>query len=330
MPTVMLTTHCPNRCDWCFARPKMEDYLARGIREMSWEDFMAVVDFYERSRIGHMILLGGEPGLHTRFPDILDVLARRGFSIHVSTTGILPEQVVDRVAEMTLPQLRFGVNSASFFEYGREKRERVDYFLRRLGPMAGLSYTITEKDVVGKSPMPLLDRMAMILQFSLIRHIQFQIAVPGERNRLYVPFDRYRDLAELIRRWFSLLWKHGISCALDCHCMPACAIPEDLRETGLFETRCDRFMIDIGPGREIWPCFPLSRQIEYLDRFATRDEITEHFRRANGPKSILFDDACAGCEEKEAKTCHGGCRGFVHVRTEKRGQSPFRLFRHVS
>jgi hypothetical protein len=48
MPTVMLTTHCPNRCDWCFARPRMEDYLSRGIREMSWEDFLAVVDFYER------------------------------------------------------------------------------------------------------------------------------------------------------------------------------------------------------------------------------------------------------------------------------------------
>ena len=30
--------------------------------------------------------------------------------------------------------------------------------------------------------------------------------------------------------------------------MPACAIPEDLREAGIFTAKCDRFMIDIGPG----------------------------------------------------------------------------------
>jgi MoaA/NifB/PqqE/SkfB family radical SAM enzyme len=309
----------------------MEDYLARGIREMSWEDFLSVVEFYEHSRLSHMILLGGEPGLHTRFQDILQLLAEKGFSTHVATTGILPERVVDRVARETLPRLRFGVNSTSYFEYDRDKRERADHFLRRLGRTANLCYTITQRDLDDKNMEPILDRLAMILQFSLIPHLQFQISVPGERNRLFIPFDRYRDLAELIRCWFNFLKKHGVSCALDCHCMPACAIPDDLKNSGLFETRCERFMIDIGPEREIWPCFPLSRQIERLDRFETRDEITEHFRRANGPQDILFDDSCAGCEEKEAKTCHGGCRGFAHIRNDasayhkanKKGTAPF-------
>jgi pyruvate-formate lyase-activating enzyme len=320
MPTVMLTTHCPNRCDWCFARTRMEDYLSRGIREMSWEDFLAVADFYERSRLHHMILVGGEPGLHTRFVDILNVLGEKGFSAHVATTGILPERVVDGIAGETLPRLRFGVNSTSYFEYGRDKRERVDHFLRRLGRMANLCYTITRRDLDGKNMEPILDRLAMILQFSLIRHIQFQIAVPGERNRFYVPFDRYRDLAELIRCWFTVLKKHGISCALDCHCMSACAIPDDLKNTGLFETRCDRFMIDIGPGREIWPCFPLSRQSGSLDRFGTRDEIGDYFRSVNGPQEILYDESCEGCTEREAGTCHGGCRGFEHVRRRETQQ----------
>ncbi len=79
MPTVMLTTHCPNACPWCFARPKMEEYQARGIREMSWDDFVIVVDFYERSGLRQMILLGGEPGLHSRFTDILHLLGRKKF-----------------------------------------------------------------------------------------------------------------------------------------------------------------------------------------------------------------------------------------------------------
>lgn len=310
----MLTTHCPNRCDWCFARPRMEDYISRGIREMSWEEFLAVVDFYERTGLRHMILVGGDPGLHSRFVDVLNALGEKGFSTHVATTGILPERVVDGIAEETMPRLRFGVNSTSYFEYGRNKRERVDHFLRRLGRMANLCYTITQRDLDGKNLEPILDRLAMILQFSLIPHFQFQIAVPGERNRFYVPFDRYRDLAELIRCWVNILKKNGISCGLDCHCVPACAIPDDLTSASLFASRCDRFMIDIGPGREIWPCFPLSRQIGSLDRFGTRDEISDYFRCVNGPQDILYDESCAGCAEREAGTCHGGCRGFEHVR----------------
>jgi MoaA/NifB/PqqE/SkfB family radical SAM enzyme len=105
MPTVMLTTHCPNACPWCFARPKKEEYRARGIREMSWDDFVAVVDFYERSGLRKMILLGGEPGLHSRFMDILHLLSGRKFLIQVGTTGILPESLVDGIVEAGFQEL---------------------------------------------------------------------------------------------------------------------------------------------------------------------------------------------------------------------------------
>ncbi|HOX93709.1 MAG TPA: hypothetical protein PKV09_02825, partial [Syntrophales bacterium] len=64
----------------------MEEYQTQGIREMSWEDFLAVVGFYERSQLCQMILLGGEPGLHSRFMDILCLLREKKFSVLVGTT----------------------------------------------------------------------------------------------------------------------------------------------------------------------------------------------------------------------------------------------------
>ena len=314
MPTIMLTTHCPNACPWCFARPKMEEYRARGIHEMSWDDFAAVVDFYERSGLRHMILLGGEPGLHSRFMDILHLLGRKKFSVLVGTTGILPESLVERLEGDKMPQLAFSLNSTSYFDYGKAQRAQVDRFLRQQGRRVALSYTITEKDLAGNLIEPVLDRIAMIMKHNLLRHLQFQIAVPGGGNRLFVPFDRYRNLAELVRGWFAVLKKNHIYCKLDCHCMPACAIPEDLRNAGLFSTRCDRFMIDIGPGGDMWPCFPLSQQGARLEGFSTLDDIYRHFSLMNGPEGILYDEECRDCDDRAAGSCHGGCRGFMHVR----------------
>jgi|WetSurMetagenome_2_1015567.scaffolds.fasta_scaffold01116_15 MoaA/NifB/PqqE/SkfB family radical SAM enzyme len=314
MPTVMLTCHCPNACPWCFARPKMEEYQARGIREISWDDFLTVVDFYERSGLRQMVLLGGEPGLHSRFMDILHLLSGKKFSVLVGTTGILPESLVDAIAEAGFQDLNFFLNSTSYFKYGKDQRKQVDHFLFRLGRRVALSYTITERDLAATGVEPVLDRIAMMIKFNLSRHLQFQIAVPGERNRLFVPFDRYGDLAELVRRWFAVLRKNHIHCRLDCHCMPSCAISEDLREAGIFTAKCDHFMIDIGPDLEVWPCFPLSQQSFNLDQFSTMGDIYRHCNRMNAAERILYDEQCQDCGEREAGNCHGGCRGFQHLR----------------
>ena len=314
MPTIMLTTYCPNACPWCFARPKMEEYQARGIREMSWDDFVVVVDFYERSGLREMVLLGGEPCLHSRFMDILHLLGSKKFSVLVGTTGILPETLVEDLVEENLPPLIYGLNSTSYFDYPESKRALVDRFLRRNGRKISLSYTITETDLEGRRIEPILDRIAMIMKFNLRRHLQFQIAVPTEGNRLYIPFDRHGELAELLTGWFAVLKKNHIYCRLDCHCMPSCAIPEDLRDAGVFTTRCDRFMVDIGPGGEAWPCYHLSWQAVNLAGFGRMEDLYRHFSRINAPHGILYDERCRDCYERDAGNCHGGCRGFHHLR----------------
>lgn len=314
MPTVMLTTHCPNACEWCFARPKMEEYRARGIYELNWDDFLTVVDFYERSGLREMVLLGGEPGLHSRFMDILRYLHERAFSVLVVTTGVLPAGLVDRIADEKISRLDFGLNSTSYFAYEQEKRERIDYFLSLIGPRVHLAYTITEKDAVEKRVEPILDRIAMIMKFGLARQLQFQIAVPGEKNSMFVPFERYGDVAELLISWFRILRQNGISCGLDCHCIPSCEVPPHLREANFFRSRCDCFMIDIGPDLDIWPCFPLSGYRGNLARFNDLDEIHVHFSEMNPSRGIVYDERCDGCPERASGDCHGGCRGFEHVR----------------
>ena len=322
MPTVILTTRCPNSCEWCFARAKMEAYRARGIFEVGWEDFVAVVDFHERSGFGNINLLGGDPMLHSRFLDILDYLRERGFSTQVGTTGAVPARLVDRLAERKYPCLEFGVNSTSYFDYEPAKRKSVDYFMSHIGYPVGISYTFTDRDVREGSIHPLLDRIAMIHKFSLVPHITLQIAVPHIGTRCFVPFDGYRKVYELLKRWISVLGKNGITHHLDCHCIPKCQLPEDGGALPFAKSTCTSFVFDIGPERDIWPCFPLSERTYRLDQFRDLNDVQTFFSALLGSEDILYEEKCVACPERENRTCHGGCRGFQVLRRGENRPSP--------
>ena len=318
MPTVMLTAKCVNSCEWCFARAKMAEYRSRGISEMGLGDFTSVVDFYASSGIGNLILLGGEPLLHSRFMDVLELLRSRRFSASVSTTGICPKTLVDRIGAGRFPALKFLLNSTSYFDYSPPKRQRVDYFLRHIGHPVVLGYTITERDLDQRNPYAVVDRIGLVMKFSLVSHLQFQIAVPGKGNSRYIPLHRYPDLMDLLQSWFGILRKNRVSYGVDCHSIPRCAMPADAEGAGMFRSTCDRFMIDIGPGLEAWPCFPLSDHAVALDHFSDFNEAHSYFHRGMQDTTPRYEGGCTGCTERKKNACDGGCLGFQNLRPETR------------
>ena len=318
MPTVMLTTTCQNSCPWCFARAKMEYYRSQGIEEMSWEDFLTLVRFYEGSNYRQMNLLGGEPTLHSRVIDILKHLTSRGFFTLVVTNGLLPATLVDTLPQEQFPNVQYFVNSTSYFDHEPEKRRMMDYFLLRTPHAITLSYTITERDVMQPGLEPILDRLFLIMRFGLRPHLQFQIAVPSHGNGDFVPFDRYGTVVELLRRWIDLLQKNRVSVGLDCHCIPACSIPTDARFPFPLNSSCRDFMIDIGPNLEVWPCFPLSSETFKLKQFGTLSELRSFFARASAADQLLRDNDCTACEREKNTACDAGCRGFQILRRTAR------------
>lgn len=306
MPTVMLTTRCPNACPWCFARAKMAAYRARGITEMGWGDVAAVAGFYERNGLRSITLLGGEPMLHSRFVDVLDRLGSRGFEILVATSGNVAETLVDEVAAAGIGSLSFSLNCTSYFDGGPKRRRRVDHFLRRIGRPVTLSYTVSERDLGAKEPYAVVDRMGLIMKFGLRPHLQFQIAVPSRGNAGFIPAGRYGEAVALLRSWFGVLNRNGVTYGLECHSVPRCVIPVEGEGAGLFCSRCPGFMIDIGPGLTVWPCFPLSDITAPLGRFGNFREIREHFRQ----RVADVGRGCEACVGGVTNACGDLCAGF--------------------
>jgi len=305
----MLTTKCPNSCDWCFAQSQMQQYQSKNINEIKWEDFLKVVDFYKKSGLNNIILLGCEPTLHSNFMDILAYLHKENFRVSVSTNGIIDSSLIEKIAAFGIKSLSFGLNTTSYFDYDSTKLKKVNHFLAEVKTPVSLAYTITEKDINNPRLEPMLDRIYLIMRYSLLSQIQFQIAVPSLENKYFIPFDRYKEIVPLIDKWATALNKNNIKVGFDCHSFPKCALSNNHRFENLFYYKCNNFMIDIGPDLSVWPCFPLSDYKVKLDEFENFFQIQKYFKTKLS-NSLIYDESCNNCNEKKKKNVMVAAMGF--------------------
>jgi MoaA/NifB/PqqE/SkfB family radical SAM enzyme len=76
-----LTRHCNLRCAHCF-RADLDK-----VSEIPFETVAKILTEAERYHRPHIAMTGGEPTLHTRFREILDLIVGRGYSFHFVTNG---------------------------------------------------------------------------------------------------------------------------------------------------------------------------------------------------------------------------------------------------
>ena len=93
MANIMITKRCNLNCGYCFAN---EFVNSDNSTDIDIDGFKKILDFIlsdgSEKRIG---LIGGEPTLHHRFGDILDILLseERADRVILYTNGILPENM---------------------------------------------------------------------------------------------------------------------------------------------------------------------------------------------------------------------------------------------
>lgn len=81
-----LTNRCNNRCPACVGRNTVKD-------ELTWEEILRIADGLQELDCKGVILSGGgEPLLHPRFIQTLDLLKQKGVKIGVNTNGLALDQ----------------------------------------------------------------------------------------------------------------------------------------------------------------------------------------------------------------------------------------------
>jgi len=281
---------------------------------LSWNNFIYVADFIERSGHREISFLGGEPFLHPKIVDFVLYLIERDFHVNIFTSGIMNEIMFNESQQYLsgLPFEKFSIvcnlndpKSLSFSE-----SEAVKRFLSVFGHLVTPGFNIY------KLGFDLNFLVNYINQYGMKRHIRLGLAhpIPGTKNAS-IPKENLPEMAKNLMRFLPVIDKFNISPGFDCG-FPMCLFSnEDIGLLYKITKGNLRFgcgpAIDIGPDMKVWSCFPLSNyQKKSVYDFDTYSELYDFYmdlhRKIRIESSGLYLK-CDNCIDRNRELCSGGC-----------------------
>jgi organic radical activating enzyme len=306
MPNILLTNYCNQQCPYCFAQQRLWQDKDQP-RNLSLAELERIIHFLKQSEIKEFSLLGGEPTLHPEFKQLAQKVLDEGFSLTIFTNGLMPPEVSGYLAEIDKEKLHIVVNINHPDDTPPAKWKQLMSNLNLLGDRVRLGFNI-------HNPQPAFEFLIEIInRYKLNKHIRLSMAQPIlKAENAYPPLESYSALAPRLVDFAAQCDEFDIRLVFDCGFI-LCMFDEKQLGRLYFYNAIPSFYcsqpIDIGPGLEIWRCFPLSYTYNrHLEEFDNYQQIIDFYTKKFEPFSLFGGmPKCTHCKYRRRKQCSGGC-----------------------
>jgi MoaA/NifB/PqqE/SkfB family radical SAM enzyme len=310
---ILLTTACNLECGYCFAQSLKAQ---SGRQEMRLRDLEWLLFDYLDPRADEVRFLGGEPTLHSRYPEALRLAQSYGYFVTVFTNG------TQAILRETAPDLPYQIllNLNDWQTYSEGQQAEIINNLAALGRRVSLGYTVTRPD------FDLSTHQRLIREYGLKPMIRLGLAQPtiGGTNAFLANEDlpaAHRAIAD----WAVRLAPDSIRLNFDCGFMQ-CYYGEDefakLYRSGAVVRFFCAPALDVGPDLKAWRCYAFSGAPGVdLRRFRTIKEAEQWFER----RDRYLRPECDSCRDHQSGFCDGGCLARQAIQPARLGLAPANL-----
>jgi MoaA/NifB/PqqE/SkfB family radical SAM enzyme len=317
MANIALNTVCNRSCSYCFA---VNDHEQHKQKEMSLEEFTSTLRWLKGSGMKEVRLLGGEPTLHSRFNEIVELVLDEGMNALIFSGGIIPARAMEVLIAAPANRLSLLINVIRPGEEARLEKIQQQLFAQ-LGPKIIPGINI---------PVPGID-LHFILDwfqsYNFQKTVRLGIAHPIYRgNNQFLHPRHYREVGRRVTEFGEAAQARGIHLEFDCGWVP-CMFPEGAmsklnltpNDVGL---RCNP-IVDILPGGDAISCFALAN-LEALSvrEFQNVGELRQRFTVLQEPdRPLTLFRECDACAWRARGECSGGCLSgsLRRLRSKNRG-----------
>jgi len=321
VPNLLLTTRCVRACPYCFAKDNQneskDDFL-------KLEDLIFVTDFLKVSRIDHLGILGGEPGIHPQFTTFIKYLITRGIYCNIFTSGILSTKTKENLLKLIeqfhpqrnlnsndRPVLGFTVNINSESDSAPSEIKAQEDFLNYFGALCTPGINIFRPD---QDFSYIID---YIYKFKTKKQIRMSLAHPiYQESNIYLHPDQFSPIQEKLSQFIQKTFDYDIRISFDCG-FPLCFFDDKTLAT-IFRAKlkyspvCSP-IVDFGPDLQVWACFPLKKfEQKSLYDFNHFNDIIQYFAQKVSESikqstNLGVFDQCKICTYYKRNLCSGGC-----------------------
>ena len=308
MANLMLTTVCNLHCPFCFAAGELSRARAPG-RFLSVAAFESRLDFLDRSGIGQVRLIGGEPTLHPRFPELVARALARGKQLLVFSHGLIPERSLRCLEALPIESCLVLINTNATYDgvLSTAAAHRRHVAMQRLGQRALPGFTIDKVDCDLKGILKL------IAETGCRRTLRVGLAHPSlNGGNCSLHPQQYRAVGHKLAAFATEAADVSVKLEFDCgyvRCMFSSADLVALEAAGAtIGWHCNP-ILDIGLDDLSIHCFPLGATAccsMNADTTAT-DLRTQLAQQVAAYRTAGIYAECTSCVYRARGECMGGC-----------------------
>lgn len=283
--SIYINMKCNLRCDFCYYDWNDHSYVTQHINVRRYEELLGAPIFSKALR---MVIGGGEPLLHPKYCELVELATRRHLYTVTHTNGLLIERILEKLSATPLNSLNVSIYDDHEDEQFRQIALLLEANRRRRNPMR-----ISICRIVSAQTFEDMDRIMARAQEAGIKYVFFQNYYDGPNllsdKPIYESNTKFQRYAEEFRQRHR---RSGVRYIL----------PEPLKTNRLAQGRCISVFgsLSIDSLGNISPCCfiaPPSRQhgniLEEKDPW--NNEFYLGIRKAMLDPQARLDGACSTC-----------------------------------
>lgn len=327
---IAINNACNSNCSYCFAKKMGVEHK----KEMSITDFRLILNWMISNDDNFLVILGGEPTIHSCFKDILllanEYARKLEWDVLILTNGILLGDYIDLINNKT--NLLININPEDVIS--KEGMEKLTKSLdkvkdKQMFEKAIVTYENNKAIPTYKATLG-CNLCAEIGNYSFfwnlvdtydVKEVRVSVASPQNNNYLYDRDAYFKKMKPLLMDFVKEAYKRNILVTFDCSQIPCCYFSGDeiMYLNKVAKKSINNYCkcgptIQINPDMNIGCCFGDKRYNSSLQKFdfnKNKSYYTEKIKnQRKQDESSNFIEKCKDCLLRDSNMCYAGCFGF--------------------
>jgi radical SAM protein with 4Fe4S-binding SPASM domain len=299
---VAITYNCNKNCSYCFAKSLRGSY-----DDMTLDDFKQLLDWMEKNGIKRFNFTGGEPTIHPKIKEFIEMAYRRGFNFSIFSNGLFSENEIDNFNHVDSFLINY--NLESHYTKGEYKllHHNLENLVKRKIKI-NIMFCITDE-------IRSCEHILKACKKYSVTDVLLDFTIPDSlKSNKFIDYEEFETKKKLIVGFIKKLRKQKIKVSF-ARPMPRCIFTKD----ELKEFKQDMYfrcgsgegntIITVNPDLTTFPCLSIFFRGPRVTSLRNISEFTQFYKKSldNLRWQRVLYDKCKSCVYFIRKECQNAC-----------------------